>query len=86
MDTAALVARAKQQLEALLGLPTDTVSRFDRAPEGGWALGLDMLEHSAIPRTHDLIARYEIELDEEGTLRRWKRTARTQRGQLLEES
>lgn len=84
MEPTALVSRAKQQLESLIGLSTDTISRFDRNAEG-WLLNIDMLEHSAIPRTHDLIARYEVVLDDAGTLLRWRRTARTQRGQLLEE-
>ncbi len=85
MDPATLVSQARQQLEALLSQPTETVSRFERTDDG-WLMHLDVLEHSAIPRTHDLIARYEVALDPQGGLRRWKRTSRGQRGQLLDET
>ncbi|EFH09342.1 gas vesicle protein GvpO [Teichococcus cervicalis] len=85
MDPATLVSQARRQLEALLSQPTETVSRFEPTEEG-WLLHLDVLEHHAIPRTHDLIARYEVALDPGGGLRRWKRTSRGQRGQMLDES
>lgn len=85
MTSADIVQLAKRQLEAITGVTADTVSRFDRSPEG-WALHIDMVEHRAIPRTHDLIARYEVALDEAGNLLRWRRTMRSQRGQIMEEA
>lgn len=78
-----IVAQARRQLEALTGLPADTVSRFDRG-EAGWTLGVDMIEHRSIPRTNDLIAAFEVLLDETGNLVRWRRTGRHLRSQSAE--
>ena len=75
-----IVLRAREQMQAITGLSPDTVSRFDRDGDG-WAIGIDMLEHRSIPRTHDLIASFEVSLTADGTVTRWKRTGRFQRGQ-----
>jgi hypothetical protein len=75
-----LIEQTKRQMAAMTGLPPDTVSRFDRAGEG-WALGIDMLEHRSVPRTQDLLASFEVVLDEGGNVTRWRRTGRFVRGQ-----
>jgi hypothetical protein len=83
MSPAAIVDQARRQLETLTGLSADTVSRFDRG-ESGWTLGVDMIEHRAIPRTNDLIAAFEVLLDDGGNLIRWHRTGRHLRNQSAE--
>jgi len=83
MTMAELIQRTKQQMEAITGLSPETVSRLDRA-ESGWSLGIDMLEHSSIPRTHDLLASFEVTLDEAGNIQRWRRTGRFVRCQQIE--
>lgn len=83
MTPADIVDQARRQLEALTGLPADTVSRFDRG-ETGWTLGVDMIEHRSIPRTNDLITAFEVLLDERGNLIRWRRTGRHVRNQAIE--
>jgi hypothetical protein len=84
MNPTDIVETAKRQMAAITGLPPDTVARLDRA-EDGWAVAIDMLEHRAIPRTHDLIAAFEVTLDEGGRVLRWKRTGRFQRNAAREE-
>jgi hypothetical protein len=83
MTPANIVDQARRQLEALTGLPADTVSRFDRG-ESGWTLGVDMIEHRSIPRTNDLIAAFEVLLDDSGNLVRWRRIGRHLRNQAME--
>jgi hypothetical protein len=83
MTPADIVVQARRQLEALTGLPADTVSRFDRG-ESGWTLTMDMVEHRAIPRTNDLIAVFEVLLDDGGNLIHWHRTGRHLRNQSAE--
>ncbi len=85
MNPTDIVEQAKRQMAALTGLPPDTVARLDRADDG-WEVAIDMLEHRAIPRTHDLIAAFEVKLDDTGRILRWKRTGRFQRGQAREEA
>lgn len=75
-----IVVRAKQQMQVITGLSPDAVSRFDRDGEG-WAIGIDMLEAKSITRTNDLLSSFEVSVAADGTVTRWKRTARFLRGQ-----
>jgi hypothetical protein len=84
MDPTDIVAAAKRQMAAITGLPPDTVARLDR-DEAGWDVAIDMLEHRAIPRTHDLIAAFQVKLDEGGRILSWKRTGRFTRAQSRDE-
>jgi gas vesicle protein GvpO len=49
-----------------------------------WRVTVDVLELSRIPSTTDVIASYVVQLDEQGTLRGYRRTTRFQRGQVQE--
>jgi hypothetical protein len=79
MDLAQVIAKTKLQMAEITGLPTDTVARLDRL-ETGWSVAIDMLEHKAIPRTSDLISSFEVELNQDGDVVRWKRIGRSIRG------
>jgi hypothetical protein len=46
-----------------------------------WKITVDALELSRIPNTTDVLGEYEVQLDEGGTLRGYKRVRRFQRGQ-----
>jgi Gas vesicle synthesis protein GvpO len=49
-----------------------------------WQVTVDVLELSRVPSTTDMIGQYVVQLDEGGTLRGYKRTARFQRCQSQE--
>jgi hypothetical protein len=83
MDVTDLVERTKRQMASITGLSPETVSRCDRSDEG-WSVAIDMLEHRAIPRTQDLIASFDVDVDDTGTIRRWKRTGRFVRCQPID--
>jgi hypothetical protein len=83
MTMTELIARTKKQMEAITGLAPETVSRLDRA-ETGWSVAIDMLEHRSIPRTHDLLASFEVSLDMDGNIQNWHRTGRFVRNQQTE--
>jgi hypothetical protein len=78
-DLTTLVEDTKRQMRAITGLPADTISRCDRSEEG-WMLNIDMLEHKSVPRTQDLLASFEVVLDDAGHVTRWRRTGRFVRG------
>jgi hypothetical protein len=80
VNLTALVEDTKRQMTAITGLPPDTISRCDRSEEG-WMLNIDMLEHRSVPRTQDLLASFEVALDDAGQVTRWRRTGRFVRGQ-----
>jgi hypothetical protein len=50
-----------------------------------WRITVDALELPRVPSTTDVLGSYVVQLDEEGTLRGYKRTKRFQRGQAREE-
>ncbi|MEU6162205.1 gas vesicle protein [Streptomyces sp. NPDC047130] len=79
--TAADAARcASQELAELVRHPQEGVSAVGRTEEGGWTVVLDVLELARIPDTTSLLATYEVELDAEGRMLQYCRTARYRRG------
>jgi len=83
MEVTELIERTKRQMAAITGLMPETVSRLDRS-DAGWNLGIDMLEHRSIPRTHDLLASFDVAIDDDGIIQRWRRTGRFVRCQQIE--
>jgi hypothetical protein len=83
MNMTELIARTKKQMEAITGMAPETVSRLDRDGTG-WKLGIDMVEHQSIPRTYDLLASFDVLIDEDGNIQNWHRTNRFVRCQQTE--
>jgi hypothetical protein len=71
---------AMTTVEELTGHKPEAVTALEWGGES-WKVTVDALEMSRIPNTTDLIGSYEIELDEQGTLRGYRRTRRYLRGQ-----
>ena len=83
MTMTELITRTRKQMEAITGLAPETVSRLDRA-DGGWNVGIDMVERRAIPSTYDLLASFDVVLDLDGNIQNWHRTNRFVRCQQTE--
>jgi hypothetical protein len=49
-----------------------------------WQVRVDVLELARVPNSTDMIGEYLVSLDEEGTLRGYKRISRFQRGKPME--
>jgi hypothetical protein len=49
-----------------------------------WQVRVDVLELARVPNTTDMIGEYLVSLDEDGTLRGYKRVARFQRGKQMD--
>ena len=79
-DAKATVERAREQLEALLERPVESVSTFERTDDG-WLVTLEVVEVSRVPESTDVLASYEMELDQDRNLRRYARVRRYQRSQ-----
>jgi hypothetical protein len=79
-DARTTVQRAREQLEALLERPVESVSSFERTHDG-WLVTMEVVEVSRIPESTDVLASYELELDEERNLRRYARVRRYNRSQ-----
>lgn len=72
--------RATESLSKLIGHPCDGCSEVSPTDDGGWLVCVDVVEVARIPDTTSLMATYEVELGEDGSLRRYRRVRRYRRG------
>lgn len=72
--------RAREFLQELSGADVESVSGLDRTPSG-WAVTVEAVEVRRIPESTDVLATYEVELDEDGDLVRYERLRRYARAQ-----
>jgi hypothetical protein len=75
-----VVRHARRQLSALLGKEPEAVSALENTGDG-WLVTLEVVDVSRIPESTDVLASYEIELDEDLKLRRYARVRRYNRSQ-----
>jgi hypothetical protein len=79
-DARRALDQGRSQLEDLLGRPVESVSALERTHDG-WVLGLEVVEVRRIPETTDVLASYELELDDGLDLRRYQQVRRYHRAQ-----
>jgi hypothetical protein len=85
MSGSVAVADAKTHLVDLTGQPCEAVSALHRTRDG-WRVVLEVLELERIPRTTDILASYEVDLDETGDLLGYQRIHRYYRNDVDSES
>ena len=69
------------ELGQLLGREAESVSGFERE-NGHWKVNLEVVELRRIPDSSDVLASYELTLDDEGHVARMTRTRRYQRAEV----
>jgi hypothetical protein len=84
-SAAAVARRARAELAGLLGREPESVVSLDRTDDG-WRVGVEVLELRRVPDTADVLAEYEVDVDEQGALVGYRRTRRYARGQARSES
>lgn len=82
---AELIARAKEQLHGLVGYNVDSVAGFAKA-DGGWHLSVTVIELHRIPAATDVLASYEVDLDDIGNIVSYHRGRRYFRDQVGDEA
>jgi hypothetical protein len=75
---------AQTTVEELTGYQPEAVTGLEWDGES-WRVTVDVLELSRIPNTTDVMGSYVVELDEQGTLRGYRRTRRYQRSEAVGE-
>ncbi len=80
-----LISRGKEQLRDLTGYGVDSVSSFAKA-NGGWHLSVTVVELHRIPAATDMLASYEVDLDEAGDIVSYQRGKRYTRDQMGDEA
>jgi len=76
-----IAARARRQLESLLGTEAERVSGLERV-DGGWSITLEVVEVARIPESTDVLATYELVLDDDRNLVSVNRGRRYRRSQV----
>jgi len=79
-DARETMRRAREQLEELLGKPVESASSLERTHDG-WVVTLEVVELKRIPESTDVLAAYELELDERLGFRRYQQVRRYVRSQ-----
>jgi gas vesicle protein GvpO len=83
LSAAELGEAALETIVELTGAQAEAVTGLEWDGEF-WQVTVDVLELERIPNTTDVLASYAVQLDQEGTLRGYKRLSRFQRGQLMD--
>ena len=79
-SSGAQMARAAQEAVLdLTGKVPESVTALERSDEG-WRVAVDVMELERIPSTTDVMATYEVSLDENGELQGYRRVHRYLRG------
>ena len=74
-----VAARAAHQLLELTGKEAEGVTGLERSDDG-WKVRVEVVEVRRIPDTTDVLALYEVEVDEDGDLTGYRRLRRYARG------
>jgi len=82
-DIGTVLAQAKQSFGQLTNLAPEAVSHVERVDDG-WEATFEVLELERVPRSTDVLASYEVELDSDGNLKAWRRVRRYSRNQQEE--
>jgi len=80
LTSVVVIARARDELAALTGYKADSVSGFARTDEG-WRLTVTAVELRRIPPSTDILATYEVTLNDAGDIVSYDRTNRYLRNQ-----
>jgi len=70
-----VAVEACRHLQAVLGKPAEEVSALETTGDG-WLVTIEVVETRRIPETTDVLASYEVELDEDHQFRRYARVRR----------
>jgi gas vesicle protein GvpO len=74
-----VAAQAAQQLLELTGKGVEGVTGLERTDDG-WKVHVEVVEVRRIPDTTDILALYEVQVDEDGDLMSYRRLRRYARG------
>lgn len=84
LSAAELSEAAVMTVEELTGYQPEAVTALEWDGEF-WRVTVDVLELARIPSTTDILGSYAVTLDEDGTLRGYRRSRRFQRGTASED-
>ena len=81
VTSVAVIGRAREELQHLTGYKVDSVSGFERTDDG-WRLSVTVVELRRIPAATDVLATYEVILNDAGDITTYHRGSRYFRDQV----
>ena len=78
-----LIEKARKELSKLTGLATSSTVEVSK-DERGWNIAIEMVEKRSIPDQMDILALYEVLLDEDGNLLSFERKSMRRRMDSVE--
>ncbi len=79
--TARQAARAAlRQILELTDKSPEGITGIERTGDGGWSIGVEVIEDRRIPSSTDILATYQATIDAEGELMSYRRVRRYARG------
>jgi hypothetical protein len=72
---------ALEELEQLVGCPAEGVTSI-RRNDTGWVVVVEVLEVGRVPETTDVLASYEVHVDQDGDVTEYYRRRRYLRAQV----
>lgn len=82
----AIARDAVAELAQLTGREIEGVVGVERGEDDGWIVEIDVVELRRTPTSTDVLATYEVAMDDEGELVGYRRTRRFGRGQVSGEA
>ena len=79
------IRTARDVVVELTGKQAEGISGVNRSGDGGWTVCVDVVELVRVPSSTDLLATYEVCLDDDGGLVDMERRRRYTRNQVDEE-
>src|SRR5262249_55779651 len=80
-EARSMADEARQQVEQLLGSEVEGVTGFERS-DGHWSVNVEVVELHRVPDSMDVLASYEVVLDDDRNLVRLERTRRYHRAHV----
>jgi hypothetical protein len=71
--------RVREAAGDLIGRPLDGITEIERN-DGGWRALVEVVERRSVPDTQDILGRYALDLDGDGTITGYRRLDRYRRG------
>ncbi|USZ77675.1 gas vesicle protein [Halorussus vallis] len=72
---------AEEVAQTLIDEPFDGIIEVEQGSDG-WFAVVEVVERSAVPDTQDILGRYEIDLDESGSVTAYRLVDRYRRGDM----
>ncbi|MDX6658413.1 MAG: hypothetical protein QOH62_3206 [Solirubrobacteraceae bacterium] len=79
------VARARKELEEIMGRPVETVLGMERDDNDGWVVTVQVVELARIPNSTDVLGAYVVHVDDDGEVVGYRRAKRYHRNQADED-